>query len=171
MLRRGLFASALLSLVAACGPSNTTDAGDGGSGMDVVGADAAPDTAPADAPREAEAGGGCTTPPMPSDPCVRPCDVGNERGVGRYCTPGGGECAGNRTGILICTVDVEPSGPAFCTTPCTTDANCGTGAMCVHESAGSGCVPLACLGGDSDGGMGDGAAGDGAPGDASGGGG
>ncbi len=74
--------------------------------------------------------------------CGAPGDPGNEMGVGKYCTKGGGECAG--TGSPYCSIDFSSSGPALCSKPCTTDAECGAGAACVQDTLGKGCSPIAC---------------------------
>lgn len=68
-------------------------------------------------------------------------DPGNEDGVGKYCTAGGGQCVG--TGAPICSADIQ-AGPGLCSKPCSTDADCGTGAVCMAGSLGSGCEPIAC---------------------------
>jgi hypothetical protein len=97
---------------------------------------------------------GCTTPPTPTDRCVRPCHRGNEKGVGRYCTASGGECGG--LNAFVCTADVDTSGgPTFCTRPCTMDSQCGSGAVCTGDERGRGCVPIECAGSDADAGAGD----------------
>lgn len=87
---------------------------------------------------------GCATPPAPSDPCVRPCNTGNELGVGRYCTAGGNQCRGNRSAIF-CTQDFDRTAVGFCTKGCSSDEGCGSGARCVRSPEGSGCVPVECL--------------------------
>jgi hypothetical protein len=90
-----------------------------------------------------------------SGSCGAAGQPGNSLGVGKSCTKGGNECK-NNSSATICTVDVEPTAPAFCTTPCSTDADCGAGASCLSASLGKGCAPTACsslgLGGASDGG-------------------
>jgi hypothetical protein len=87
---------------------------------------------------------GCTTPPAPTDDCVRPCNTGNEEGVGRYCTVHGNECAGNH-GAILCTVNIDPTSTPFCTKPCSTDATCGSGAACLLTAQGGGCQPVQCF--------------------------
>lgn len=85
-----------------------------------------------------------------SDPCNDPCAVGNEFGVGRYCTPGHGECNKNGAlgGFIFCTKDYEPTETVqYCTGACKVDADCGTGAYCTGSGMGSkGCIPAACGG-------------------------
>lgn len=68
-------------------------------------------------------------------------DPGNEDGVGKFCTAGGGQCVG--TGSPICSADIQ-AGPGLCSKPCSTNADCGTGAVCLASSLGSGCEPVAC---------------------------
>ena len=74
--------------------------------------------------------------------CGSPGDRGNAEGVGKYCSKGGNQCSGNGS-ATFCTADFV-DGPSFCTKPCSTDADCGAGAACNHQSAGSGCVPATC---------------------------
>jgi hypothetical protein len=93
---------------------------------------------------------GCATPPAPGDPCVRPCNTGNELGVGRYCTRGGDQCLinqRNRLPAFLCSADFEMGQTTgWCIRPCSDDAACGSGARCVGDSRGRGCVPIACIG-------------------------
>jgi hypothetical protein len=70
--------------------------------------------------------------------------------MGGYCSPGGGECnyAGPSGAARICTADV-PDTPAhawFCTLPCNTDGECGSGEYCTSRTGTGpkGCVPLTC---------------------------
>jgi hypothetical protein len=83
--------------------------------------------------------------------CVQTTDMGNSLGVGKYCTPGGGECTGQPAGL--CTADVGED-EWFCVkVGCQMDSDCGEMAQCVMQG-GSGCVPSKCLG-PADGGTGD----------------
>ncbi len=100
---------------------------------------------------------GCSGPPAASDPCVRSCNTGNELGVGKYCTPGGNQCRGNGSAVL-CTADFDNRGPGFCTKGCSDDTGCGSGAVCQHDTSGSGCLPVECAGPSSDAGSGSDAA-------------
>lgn len=98
------------------------------------------DSPAADAPQALPDG----PPVMPDgDPnaCASPGAVGNEMGVGEYCTEGNGECSDN-TGAFFCTADVGET-PSFCTKPCSTTAQCGADATCRGEVDGGqmGCVP------------------------------
>jgi hypothetical protein len=96
-------------------------------------------------------GGGATADAGGAEECVGetgcngPCELGNSFGVGRYCTAGGGECAGSKAGF--CTVDFNPTDLAFCTRPCSDDSQCGEDATCRSEdgSGPMGCVPDFCL--------------------------
>ena len=101
---------------------------------------------PADGPPGAADGG---TPAEGGVNCVAKGDPGNELGIGAYCD--GTTSCRRRTGgpLLICT---GQAGQSFCTTICTTDTECGTGAFCMHDPRGSGCVPAAC-GGEPGGGV------------------
>lgn len=79
--------------------------------------------------------------------CNGACELGNSWGVGRYCTPGGGECADTPDRLApFCTADFDDTGFAFCTRPCTGDDQCGENARCASETEGgpSGCFPLIC---------------------------
>jgi hypothetical protein len=88
---------------------------------------------------------GCVGEPGPTEDCVRPCNTGNEEGVGKYCTAGGNQCAGNH-GAILCTVDLDPTSTPFCTKPCSTDATCGSGAGCLIVDGGAGgCQPNECF--------------------------
>lgn len=81
--------------------------------------------------------------------CGEPCATGNSFGVGRFCTPGGGECSQNPDGLApFCTVDFSADAPPFCTRPCAAGddlAMCGEDAMCIDQGGQLGCVPVACL--------------------------
>lgn len=90
--------------------------------------------------------------PPPSDTCLEG-QCGNEIGVGRPCTKGGGECdafdlLGGEAGI--CVVDFADNTNVFCCTrPCSTDDECGSGAVCATNPANDndkGCVPRGCEG-------------------------
>jgi hypothetical protein len=93
-----------------------------------------------------DAGGAVCTGDNPDDSgCNGPCERGNSFGVGRYCTPGGGECAD--TQATFCTVDFNPTDLAFCTRPCSDSSQCGEDATCRGDDGGGpmGCVPNFCL--------------------------
>ncbi len=78
--------------------------------------------------------------------CVPPGDPGNEYGVGAYCDDRT-TCKRRQGGpILLCTGAQGGPGQSFCTTFCQKDADCGTGAYCMFDPRGNGCVPAACGG-------------------------
>nr|HEX4315259.1 hypothetical protein [Kofleriaceae bacterium] len=80
--------------------------------------------------------------------CSEPCNAGNEAGVGKFCTKGGGECSNNPAPFLFCTIDYVADGSStvgFCTGVCGSDADCGAGATCSGSGMGNtGCVPDVC---------------------------
>jgi hypothetical protein len=81
---------------------------------------------------------------VPASSCAQPGDTGNENGVGRFCSPDGGECSGLAP---MCLADVAPAeGQWFCTRLCTEDDQCGSDARCIGDERGSACVPEHCLG-------------------------
>jgi hypothetical protein len=91
--------------------------------------------------------------------CVAPGDPGNEHGVGAYCDDRT-TCRRRQGGpILICTGAQGGPGQSFCTTFCQRDSDCGSGAYCMFDPRGNGCVPAAC-GGVPGGGRDAGAGGD-----------
>ncbi len=78
--------------------------------------------------------------------CVAIGDPGNELGVGAYCDATT-SCRRRQGGpILICTAGHAAPGESFCTTFCQRDQDCGTGAYCMIDPRGNGCVPAACGG-------------------------
>ena len=81
-------------------------------------------------------------------PAGCPPGAANEKGVGGICTKGGRQCRG--TASPVCSVDGSRSAPvAFCTRPCLTDGQCGSGAVCMKDPGNAvlkGCVPVVCLG-------------------------
>lgn len=96
----------------------------------------------------------------PPESCVQPGDVGNERGIGAYCSPQGHECRAYPLATL-CLADVTPeNGQWFCTRLCSDDSACGEGARCYGNDLGAACVPLRCLD-EEDAGAGDGGVDDG----------
>ncbi len=77
-----------------------------------------------------------------TDGCGQPDDLGNELGIGLYCTADGNECADN--GVANFCIAAFSS-HNYCTKIlCQDDSECGTGAHCATESAGSACVPDYC---------------------------
>ena len=86
---------------------------------------------------------GCTGPTG----CGMECELGNDKGVGRFCSAGGGECNANGAPFLFCTVDYVPGAPGYCTGPCSKDEDCGMNAYCSGEGMGGrGCEPMICGG-------------------------
>lgn len=90
----------------------------------------------------------------PLSQCGHPGDVGNSKGVGKFCT-GFSEC--NALPASICSALGNGSTPSpndtyFCTiincNNATPPVDCGAGATCVVDPAGRGsaCTPNACLG-------------------------
>jgi hypothetical protein len=93
-----------------------------------------------------QAGG--TSDAGPRDPnlnCVKPGTASNEKGVGGYCESNA-DCVSGGGGFIVCSnfVETTPRYSWFCTTLCSVDADCGTGAFCGHSDLGNGCVPNAC---------------------------
>jgi hypothetical protein len=87
--------------------------------------------------------------------CGMPGEPGNEKGVGKYCTPAGDECRNNSFAVF-CTVTFVPDAEPYCTNSCTDDSQCGADAYCSGSGKGArGCVPAICGGPPSkgDGGM------------------
>ncbi|MBI5528555.1 MAG: hypothetical protein HY897_19665 [Deltaproteobacteria bacterium] len=90
---------------------------------------------------------------------------GNEKGVGKPCTKGGGEC----TGDLSCDVDLDAKGVGVCVLlMCSSDKDCGSGATCCTPSGSpikvciiNECLPPECGGVVPDGGVDGGGGGDG----------
>lgn len=75
--------------------------------------------------------------------CIQPGDPGNDIGIGAYCTPGGNECKKFPLASL-CLADVGQD-EHFCTRiGCDETTNCGMGAGCLLDPAGSACVPCKC---------------------------
>lgn len=121
--------------VAACSSDDTTPASTADAGT--------PDTGAGDAQSAVDAG--ATSDAPSSGNCVPPGTPNNEKGVGGYCSPGGGECASDAAGFILCSGDVgAPVGSYFCTTPCSADDQCGTNAYCANDPRGRACVPNAC---------------------------
>ena len=89
--------------------------------------------------------------PPPSDQCLEG-NCGNELGVGRPCTKGGGQCdvfnllAGEAG---ICIPDFADNTRVHCCSkPCNVDDDCGRDAVCAADPVTErlGCSPTACVG-------------------------
>ncbi len=78
--------------------------------------------------------------------CVPKGYAGNDKKIGAYCdkdTP----CPFQLDPFLICTYGhTDEPDLLFCTAPCSKDSECGSGAYCMKDTGGSGCVPAACGG-------------------------
>jgi hypothetical protein len=82
--------------------------------------------------------------PTPAESCTHPGDKGNAIGVGEYCTPVGGECKAF-DGAPFCLASAGQT-QWFCSrVGCTKDDQCGMGAFCLFNPAGSACVPYRCV--------------------------
>lgn len=137
--------------MAACGSSGSSGSGGGGSSSSTTTAQMSSSTTTT----SSSVGGADGGDPTPADSCTKPGDHGNAKGVGEYCTPGGGECA-KFAEAGLCLADVGQT-QWFCTRiGCTKDDECGAATTCVMRPEGAGCVPNKCLGGGLDGGSPDG---------------
>lgn len=90
--------------------------------------------------------------PPPSDPCLQG-QCGNELGVGRPCTKGGGQCdvfSLLRGEAGICIPDFADNTTVdACSMPCDIDDDCGSGAVCATDPdnpSSKGCSIIACEG-------------------------
>ena len=72
--------------------------------------------------------------------CVAEGDQGNEKSIGKYCQSSN-ECPGT----TFCTAGLAPKGAEYCTAFCSTDADCGDGAVCYSDPRGKGCAPAKCV--------------------------
>ena len=82
----------------------------------------------------------------PAGNCVAPGYAGNDKKIGAYCDKDV-SCPFQVDPFLVCTYGHDPTNThLFCTSPCSKDSECGTGAYCMHDTAGSGCVPTQCGG-------------------------
>lgn len=89
---------------------------------------------------------------VPPGSCAQRGDVGNDIGIGTFCTPTGRECRAFPLAGL-CIVSVAPAeGQWFCTRLCERDDQCGLDARCVGDMRGKSCVPSRCLTPEVDGG-------------------
>lgn len=81
---------------------------------------------------------------IPGPACAATGAPGNEKGVGKYCTKGGSEC-GSTASICLADYTTGAFGD-FCTSTCSVDADCGTGATCVGASGSTikTCIPSSC---------------------------
>ena len=111
-----------------------------------------PVTGPEARPTDPEA-----PPTDPQEGCVNPGDEGNDLGIGRYCTAGGGECEPTSPFVqALCLADLAELAPdlqqelTYCSVMCEDDDDCGveadgtTTASCVQAGVFSICVPYVC---------------------------
>ncbi len=118
----------LTLVAAACGDSSSTGAGGAGTSTS--------NTSSAKSASVASTGTGKSM-------CIQPGDPGNANGVGRYCTPGGKECAAFPLAPL-CLADVGQD-EWFCTRiGCDATTACGPAAGCLLDPQGSACVACKC---------------------------
>ncbi len=89
--------------------------------------------------------------PAPSDVCLDGL-CGNELGVGRPCTRGGGQCdvfnlLAGEAGICIPDF-ADNTNVHCCSKTCSVDDDCGSGAVCFPDpvTQRQGCVPQGCEG-------------------------
>jgi len=80
--------------------------------------------------------------------CAAMGDTGNDVGVGKFCSKGGGQCTGNHDAALCLADYVQGNFGNFCTLQCQADVDCGASAVCNPSKI---CVPSQCV---SDGGTG-----------------
>lgn len=88
---------------------------------------------------------------VPAESCVQPGEEGNERGVGRFCTRTGNQCAGRMANLCLAAL-APTAGQFFCTHLCTSNDQCGTGSVCDGDSRGRVCMPARCAPTPADGG-------------------
>jgi hypothetical protein len=134
-------------LAAACSSSSTTPLMM--TGKD-AGAQKKPDAGSDATTSDGNVGAPDVHPDVIIDPnnCVAPGSPFSQKGVGGYCSPGGGQCAHAGTGgtPTLCTADFgAPSHEWFCTITCTTTTDCGAGGgTCVAAPFGQFCVEAGC---------------------------
>lgn len=127
-MTRAAVALSWVMALAACGDSGSGTGGSGGT---------APTGGSPSSGGSSEGGG------PPAESCIQPGELGNEIGVGEYCTPLGGECADN-TDAQLCLADVGQDQWMCSRIGCTETTDCGEGAGCLITSDGSACVPCMC---------------------------
>lgn len=88
-------------------------------------------------------GTGGTDDPTPDASCVRPGDAGNDKGVGSYCSPGGGQCS-DFPEAGLCLADVSQDQWMCTRIGCDATTDCGADAGCLITTQGSACVPCRC---------------------------
>jgi hypothetical protein len=117
--------------VAVIGCGDSDGGGDGGSGGGGT-------TTTGGATKATSTGG------PPADSCIQPGDMGNELGVGEYCSPLGKQCMDNAAAQL-CLADVGQDQWMCTRIGCDATTDCGEGAGClIVQGEGSACVPCMC---------------------------
>lgn len=152
----GALALALAIGAVACSGSDPTGVGDApsasnaadGGGSDAASSSNGKDASSSVPPTTSDSGvttdGGATGEGGAN--CVPQGYAGNDKKIGAYCDDKV-SCPFQIDPFLICTAGHDPTGThQFCTTPCSKDSECGSGAYCVHDTSGSGCVPTQCGG-------------------------
>ena len=97
---------------------------------------------------------------VPPGSCAQRGDVGNDIGIGTFCTPHGRECSAFPMAALCLAAVAPTDGQWFCTRTCTSDAQCGMDAVCTGDARGRACVPARCAPPPSDAGVDDAATSD-----------
>jgi hypothetical protein len=136
-----------LSSVIAAGACSSSDSSNGGSGGH-TGGTSGTGGGNSGGTSGGDSGSDAT---LPAESCVKANEPGNELGVGKSCSPGGGEC--DAFPDTICLADLgQPQW--FCAIiGCSDNSQCGSGSDCHHDPLGSACVPIKCeTDGGSDGG-------------------
>lgn len=82
----------------------------------------------------------------PATNCVPKGYGGNDKKIGAYCDKDV-SCPFQLDPFLVCTAGhTDEPNLSFCTAPCSKDSECGTGAYCMKDPKGNGCVPAQCGG-------------------------
>jgi hypothetical protein len=89
---------------------------------------------------------------VPAESCVQAGDVGNDIGIGTFCTPRGRECSAFPLAGLCLAAAAPSENQWFCTRLCERDDQCGADARCFGDARGKSCVPSRCLDPVEDGG-------------------
>jgi hypothetical protein len=120
--------------------SSSSSSSSGGAGSSSGGSSSGGSTS--GAPAQGDAG----TDAGPAGNCVPKGYQGNEKKIGAYCDDDV-SCPFSFDPFLVCTKPYDPTGNhMFCTAACSKDSECGSGAYCVKDPQGNGCVPTQCGG-------------------------
>ncbi len=82
---------------------------------------------------------------VPVESCVQAGEVGNDIGIGTFCTPRGRECSAFPLAGLCLAAAAPSEHQWFCTRLCERDDQCGADARCFGDASGMACVPSRCL--------------------------